>query len=362
MLLRLPFLFLGGALILVQENRKPGVHYFSFQRLCNLEIISIFGRSNPKSTTMNKNYNDLDVEFKYLIVNDMDRKFGIWVNTVGFQAIQPHSPYPVGNHPSGYFFNCLKGRVLREYQLVYITKGRGLFSSESTPEKQVCKGRLMVLFPGQWHTYHPYQQTGWNEYYIGFEGPAIDNLTKGGFLSKENQVLEIGLNEELVSLYTRALEVAEADKISSQQYLGGIVMHMLGLVLSASKNKLFEISDVAQKIEQAKIIMNKNVFKNVAPEELAMKLNISYSWFRKVFKNCTGYSPGKYFQELKLRKAKQLLVGTSQSAKEISYRLNYRSAEHFFSLFKKHTGFTPLEYRTFGRQTDAENSTKPGKK
>lgn len=33
-------------------------------------------------------------------------------------------------------------------------------------------------FPGQWHTYHPYRQTGWNEYYIGFEGPVIDNLMK----------------------------------------------------------------------------------------------------------------------------------------------------------------------------------------
>lgn len=33
---------------------------------------------------MTKNYNDLGVEFKYLIVNDMDQKFGLWVNTVGF--------------------------------------------------------------------------------------------------------------------------------------------------------------------------------------------------------------------------------------------------------------------------------------
>ena len=289
---------------------------------------------------MTKNYNDLGVEFKYLIVNDMDQKFGLWVNTVGFQSIQPDSPYPLKDHPSGYFFNAQKGRVLREYQLVYITKGRGLFSSETTPEKQVCKGRLMVLFPGQWHTYHPYRQTGWNEYYIGFEGPVIDNLVKGGFLSKDNQVLEVGLNEELVSLFSRALEIAEADKISSQQYLGGIVLHIVGMILSISKNKIFEVGDV---------------FKDIAPEELAMKLNISYSWFRKVFKDYTGYAPAKYFQELKLRKAKQLLVGTSHSVKEISFMLDYKSTEHFFSLFKKRTGFTPLEYRSFGRETEVEN-------
>ena len=246
--------------------------------------------------------------------------------------------------------------TLRKYQLVYITKGRGLFSSETTPEKQVCKGRLMVLFPGQWHTYHPYQQTGWNEYYIGFEGPVIDDLMKGGFLSQENQVLEVGLNEELVSLFSRALEIAEADKISSQQYLAGIVLHMVGMILSISKNKIFELGDVDQKIEQAKIIMNENVFKDIDPEELAMKLNISYSWFRKVFKDYTGYAPAKYFQELKLRKAKQLLVGTSQSVKEISFMLDYKSTEHFFSLFKKRTGFTPLEYRSFGRETEVEES------
>lgn len=301
---------------------------------------------------MAKNYNDLGVEFKYLIVNDMDRKFGLWVNTVGFQAIQPDSPYPLRSHPSGYYFNTQKGRVLHEYQIIYITKGRGLFSSDSTPEKQVCKGRLMVLFPGQWHTYHPLRETGWNEYYIGFEGYMIDGLIKNAFLSKDNQILEVGLNEELVALFSRAIEIAGNDKISAQQYLSGIVLHIIGMILSISKNKIFEIGDVDQKIEQAKIIMNENIFKNIDPEELAMKLNISYSWFRKVFKDYTGYAPAKYFQELKLRKAKQLLVETSHSVKEISFILDYKSTEHFFSLFKKRTGFTPMEYRSFGRGTE----------
>lgn len=56
--------------------------------------------------------NSLGLEFKYLIVNDMDRKFGLWVNTVGYQSIPPDSPYPLKEHPSGYFFNAEKGRVL----------------------------------------------------------------------------------------------------------------------------------------------------------------------------------------------------------------------------------------------------------
>jgi len=49
------------------------------------------------------------------------------------------------------------------------------------------------------------------------------------------------------------------------------------------------------------------------------------------------------------------LVGTSHTVKEISFMLDYNSTEHFFSLFKKMTGYTPLEYRSFGRETESDN-------
>ena len=121
------------------------------------------------------------------------------------------------------------------------------------------------------------------------------------------------------------------------------------MIFSISKNKEFEKDNVAEKMEQAKIIMNENVCKEIDPEELAEKLNISYSWFRKTFKKYTGYSPAKYFQELKLRKAKQILKNTSYPVKEICFMIGYTSTEHFSNLFKKNTGLTPLEYRSFGK-------------
>jgi AraC-like DNA-binding protein len=287
-------------------------------------------------------YNDMGTRFKYLISNDKDRKFGLWVNTVGFERIPPNSSYPLKTHPLGYFFNPQKGRVLHEYQLLYITKGKGLFASENMPEKQIGKGSLILLFPGQWHTFRSLNETGWNSYYIGFEGIMIDNLLNEGFLSKEKPLLEVGLNEELVSLFSRAFEVAEADKISSQQYLAGIVMLLIGSILSITKNKN---NYVNQKIEQAKIIMTENVSKSVEPEKLATELNVGYSWFRKTFKDYTGFAPAQYFQILKLREAKHLLIESPYSVKEISFMLGYKSTNHFFSLFKKHFGATPLEYR-----------------
>lgn len=293
--------------------------------------------------------NDLKVDFKYLLVREQDKQFGLWVNTVGFQPVHEGELYPLLGHPSSYSFNATKGRILREYQLLYITKGEGYFDSEYTKRVKIGKGHLVILFPDQWHTYWPSEKTGWNEYYIGFEGTIIDSIIQASFFTKENPILEIGFNENLVNLFTRAIEVAKEDKVAAQQYLAGLVLHLLGKVLSMSKNQAFEDREVSEKIERAKIIMNENIYSNITPQEITDQLNIGYSWFRKVFKEYTGYSPAQYFQELKINKAKRLLIETSKSAKEISYLLNYNSTEHFFSLFKKRTGFTPIAYRNYAQ-------------
>ena len=134
-------------------------------------------------------YNDQGADFKYLIVNERDKRFGLSVTTVGFQAIRAGSVYPPRNHPDAYYFTAQKGRVLHEYQLVYIRlkESREPFARPTQPRLSTYPKQILFLFPGQWHTYAPLQKTGWNEYYIGFEGPIIDNLVKNSFISKETR-------------------------------------------------------------------------------------------------------------------------------------------------------------------------------
>ena len=290
-------------------------------------------------------FNDLGIDFKYLLVNEKDKAFGLTVNTVGFQPIAPNTLYPSTDHPKSYYFNPKKGRVLSEYQFVYISKGKGVFESESTKKRAIAKGQIMILFPGQWHSYQPLKDTGWNEYYIGFEGSIIDSIINKSFISSQNQVLDVGTSEELVNLFSTAIRVAKEDKKSAQQYLAGIVFHILGMILALSQNKNYEARESTQVIERAKIIMGENIHKDIDVKEIASKLGTSYSWFRKFFKEYTGYAPAQYFQELKLRKAKELLTETNLPIKEIAYELNFSSIEYFLSFFKQRVNITPSEYR-----------------
>jgi len=290
-------------------------------------------------------YNDFGIDFKYLLVNERDKKFGLTVNTVGFQPIAPNTVYPSTDHPKSYYFNPDKGRILSEYQILYISKGKGSFRSESTKKTSIEKGYIMLLFPGQWHTYCPSKDTGWNEYYIGFQGAVIDELVNNEFISRNNQVLDVGVHEELVTLFSTAIQIAKNEKKATQQYLAGIVLHIIGVILSYSQNKNFETNHLGQVIEKAKIIMTENIHRQIDIQQIATNLGTSYSWFRKAFKEYTGYAPAQYFQELKLRKAKELLTETNLSIKEIAYELDFSSYEYFLSFFKKRVGVTPSEYR-----------------
>ncbi len=294
-------------------------------------------------------FNDFEIDFKYLLVSERDRLFGLTVNTVGFQPIAPHTAYPSTKHPKSYYFTPNTGRVLSEYQIIYITKGKGYFSSDSTKKTNIVKGQVVFLFPGQRHTYCPRKETGWNEYYIGFKGKIIDDIVANGFISPENQILDVGVNEDLVHLYSTAIKIAKEDKTAAQQNLAGITFNIIGTILSLAQNRNFESKDSAQKIEQAKVIMIENIHKNIDIKGIATNLGISYSLFRKAFKEYTGYAPAQYFQELKLRKAKELLAESNYSIKEIYYELNFSSYEYFLSFFKKKVGFTPMEYRNSGR-------------
>lgn len=283
-----------------------------------------------------------DVRFHYLIANKADEEYGCTVSVVGSQTISPDEDYPSKEHPPGYLFDPERGRVLQEYQLLYIVKGRGEFANQ-TATRDITKGTIVLLRPGVWHSYKPSKNDGWTEYFIGFSGEMADKAIEQLF-AKEEQIFSIGLKQEMVDLYQRAIEVAAEDRPSAQQLLCGIVMHLLGN-LSYIAHSAISADRMDQIIEQAKAIMQEKASQNIDLDILAEQLNVSYSWFRKVFREYTGYPPAKYFMLVKLRRAQYLLVNTQESIKEIAFSLGFKSPEHFYTTFKRVMGSTPSIYR-----------------
>ena len=269
------------------------------------------------------------------------------MNSVGYQSIGPGEPYPPGNHPTRYLFSTENGRILEEYQLLFISNGSGKFMSSSQKERRVREGNMFLLFPGEWHNYHPDKLTGWDEYWIGFRGANIDNRIAGEFFTKQKPVFEVGLDENIVRLYKEAIRVASEQKSGFQQMLAGVVNHLLGYAYSLEKQSSFVDTKVVRDISKAKVIMVENLHNRMSPEQVAAQLGIGYSWFRRVFRQYTGFSPAQYMIEMRIQRSKELLTNTDLSSREVAYDTGFDNPDYFCTLFRKKTGMSPISYREF---------------
>ena len=78
---------------------------------------------------------------------------------------------------------------------------------------------------------------------------------------------------------------------------------------------------------------------------LAKRCAMSPRTFIRRFKGATGRLPGEYVQMMRITAARELLEGDPSSIHEVSERVGYADLNFFRSLFKRHTGMTPAEYR-----------------
>jgi hypothetical protein len=66
--------------------------------------------------------------FQYLPVSVQNIDWGLYLTAVGTESVPPGcEPYPSAIHPSMYYFTWEEGRVLPEYQLLYLARGRMIF-------------------------------------------------------------------------------------------------------------------------------------------------------------------------------------------------------------------------------------------
>ena len=282
--------------------------------------------------------------FKYLTHNPDDTSWGLYLTVVGSAKVEPETEYPPSGHPTGYHFNWHNGRILQEYQINYITEGEGMMETRegSFP---VREGSVIILRPNVWHRYRPSRQTGWMEHYVGFMGEIADKMVKSSDLLNDSPVLQIGFQEDLIHNFQDIFNQVKTERPGYHQVCSGLVVHILGQIVSLKKNENFRHSLIEKTIQKACLIIRDNPAQNLNIENLSAELNVNYSLFRKAFKKYTGLSPMQYHTALRMKQGVYLLTNTDLSVKEISFNLGFCSVFYFSKLFKENTGKTQSDFR-----------------
>ncbi|WP_411846209.1 AraC family transcriptional regulator [Roseibacillus persicicus] len=93
-------------------------------------------------------------------------------------------------------------------------------------------------------------------------------------------------------------------------------------------------------------LLHENYHDNIPISELAKASNFSLSTFLRKFKACFGMTPKEYLRHLRVQEACHLIVRTTNSFAEISYKCGFADQSHFSREFTRIMKEPPSAYRS----------------
>ncbi|MDR0643569.1 MAG: AraC family transcriptional regulator [Treponema sp.] len=282
--------------------------------------------------------------FRYLPYSLEDEKLGMVCTTAGSIFVPPNTAYPPNKnaHPL-VFRNVAEGRTLPEFQLVYISDGRGVFCAEGK-SRNVASGSMLLLLPGVKHFYKPLLETGWHEYWVGFIGTFFNGLVNQGILSKERLLFEIGLHEYVLSIFSKIFDEVRSQRPLYQIKVGSLVFSLLAEILSYERRK--DHPSYSQQItEKAKYLIETSIDSEIDITSIAQTIGISASRLNEIFKTYTSMTPYQYYIQIKIDKACRLLEQENISIKEAAFKLGFKDQYYFSRLFSQKTGVPPSRWK-----------------
>jgi len=303
--------------------------------------------SSSKNKSFATHQSDIQDSFlHYLPYSEEDEKMGMLCTTAGSVNVQPGTVYPpyITDHPAP-FRTVAEGRVLPEFQLVYITSGEGVFSCDGKTY-QVKPGCVMLLLPGLKHMYKPLSETGWKEYWVGFKGVYFLRLLEEGRFSPENIFFQTGLHNSIVSFFNQIFDEVRSQKPLYQFKTSALILSLLAEILTRER-RTEQPNFYEEIISKAKYLMESNVFSAINLPVISDQLGISTSRLNEIFKTYTSMTPYQYYIQIKIHKAESLLEQENISVKEAAYRMGFEDQYYFSRLFKNKTGISPSDWKKF---------------
>lgn len=133
---------------------------------------------------------------------------------------------------------------------------------------------------------------------------------------------------------------------ASDLYLNALLVSLLYNVADCYEETLPK-NPVYKYVRDAVKIINSEYRNEIDLEELCQRVGISQIYLRKLFNAALGMSTAKYINDLRIRKAQELLRSTGWTVKRIAEQTGFKTTQNFAKLFKKHTGVTPMYYKKY---------------
>ncbi len=137
--------------------------------------------------------------------------------------------------------------------------------------------------------------------------------------------------------YGKALAVSISEQFVCDRMRGAYDKQRIPLKLLIGANQ--------PKLTEAVELMESNLEELISLDDLASLVGISRRQLERLFKKYLGCVPRRYYLDLRLKKARQLLLQTSSSISEVAIACGFVSASHFSKSYREMFGLSPRAER-----------------
>ena len=235
-------------------------------------------------------------------------------------------------------------KTANNYNFIYIAEGGGIYRSNNTTQN-IKVGDIAIIKSGDKveFTLTIGKQTSY--FLLSVACVQYTLFLEKIDLFQKSSIEHIGQNVIIENIFSNMIQLLKENKPGMQAVLNTSML----LALSIANYKLLNCREkedpTIEKINTAVEILRHDTTSKISPEEVAERIGISYSLFRRIFKANMGTSPAQYQMDIRLRRAQELLTTTNFSIAKIGEMLGFSDTAQFSTFFRKRQNTTPREYR-----------------
>ncbi|POX40336.1 AraC family transcriptional regulator [Streptomyces sp. Ru73] len=231
-------------------------------------------------------------------------------------------------------------RTLDHHVAVVIHAGSGWYADPDGTRHPVTAPALLWLTPGVPHHYGADPDSGWDESFVDFTGPAATTYTELGYI-------EPAPDRPLVPLADTAAARAAIGRIARAARRGNPLLEVetsaaVHELLVALRRARADTDADGDPVLQA---LARDAFLPLSVAEHAARHGMTPAELRTAVRRGAGCSPKDYLLGIRLGRAKELLAATELPVAAVARRVGYDDPAYFSRLFTRRVGTAPVRFR-----------------
>ncbi|MFJ9471018.1 helix-turn-helix domain-containing protein [Streptomyces caniferus] len=229
-------------------------------------------------------------------------------------------------------------RTLDHHVAIVISAGRGWFTAPDGRRRSVTAPALLWIMPGVPHHYGADPDTGWDESFVDFTGPAAATYTELGYIEPDRPLVPLTDAGPARTAIGRIARAARRGNPLLEVETSAAVHELLVALRRARADTDADGDPVLQALAR-------DAFLPLSVAEHAARHGMTPAELRTAVRRGAGCSPKDYLLGIRLGRAKELLVATELPVAAVARRVGYDDPAYFSRLFTRRVGTAPVRFR-----------------